>query len=507
MRRVTLAAAAALLSCARPELPPGRSPEATRVEPPAPVEPERVEPIAPVAAPAPRPISTLGVVRTIATDVGYLRIVGDRALFQAHGGVALVDRTGARTDHASGAIAMEYTDRFAADLVFARREGTLHALEPDGSLRWSAPIRTAPPLRPDQLRHVTVELAHDGGSVFASARSFALGDTADLRALDRRTGAERWRRQLAPAAACLASGGGRVVAVDVDRVVRAFDAADGRPLWTRPPRDGADASALVHVASLEDAVIVARDAGRIEILDGTTGRILRWFEAGGRLVPAMRWYIELEPLAIEAGVLYALVSRPAHGASEIVVRAIELASGASLWESPALPVPRADRAHLGPFFLDADAVHVCFGDAGTLRSFDRATGELRFEWGLGSCELAAFPADASGERVIVARRRDLSWVMLERGGAPPPLERVLVRGRALLPDGSALAGAPVVVHDTLARTDTEGRFDATVTARGSIWVSAREPEGLVGGSTTLELAPGTTERAVELRLTPPPPVD
>lgn len=179
---------------------------------------------------------------------------------------------------------------FAGDLVITPSDGrpiaSVYALDRvTGELRWEWPAE----------RGVEVDLLLAGGRVLA------LSGTAELVALDARTGAELWRlapdgplprqefHKSAPAAA-----GGRVFFETADGRLHAADLATGKLLWKRDLGFDITTSLLLTAQGL----LIGLADGRIVRLDPETGDVETALAVDG---------VPLGPLVLADGVLLVLL--------------------------------------------------------------------------------------------------------------------------------------------------------------------------------------------------------
>lgn len=150
------------------------------------------------------------------------------------------------------------------DAVFAAySDGVAAALDPKtGAARWERQIAPADD-------HLDVDsIALDGGRLYAAAFSGA------VLAVDARTGDVAWKAS-APAAARVVTGAGMVVAV-TSTSVQGFSIADGSAIWTVPLK-GSPAGDPVPAGKW---LLVPSGAQGLRWLEIATGRTLRVFDPG-----------------------------------------------------------------------------------------------------------------------------------------------------------------------------------------------------------------------------------
>lgn len=219
----------------------------------------------------------------------------------------------------------------AGDLIITPSDGRpispVYALDrATGKLRWEWPAE----------RGVEADL------VLAGGRVLALGATAELAALDAKSGKELWRlapdgplprqevHQSAPAA-----GGGRVFFETADGRLYAADLATGKLLWKRELGSDITTSLLLT----EQGLLIGLADGRIVRLDPKTGDVETSLALGG---------VPRGPLVLAQGVLLVLLDR------EATLLAVEESLGKTLWKreqvgrwSAPRPTVRGDSVLMG----------------------------------------------------------------------------------------------------------------------------------------------------------------
>ena len=232
---------------------------------------------------------------------------------------------------------------------------------------WLIPRRTIP--LPVVIWHVEGpgwgEAAADG------ERAYFLG-RHQLIALDKATGAERWRARLGegdlPWGTRIVVDGTVVAAGDYD--VFAFDGATGVPRWVFAPEAGHAPGAFIG-AAMDGVLFTGSGGGRLHAIDVQSGRV-RWSTTIEGVEPTT-----VHAPVVSGGLVVAAFTRfvsPREGG----IVAVDRHSGAVRWRSPLAVTddPRLDRnAAGGPAIAGARAI-VASGD-GFLHVFDLETGSPR----------------------------------------------------------------------------------------------------------------------------------
>ena len=159
---------------------------------------------------------------------------------------------------------------------------------------------------------------------------FAAVVTVDNELVVLEAGREAWRQRLpARVASAPLVAGERVFAMGVDRVVHAFDAVDGRRLWTlQRPGEPLTLSLPGVVAPFKDTLLVGQGP-RLAGVDPTTGA-LRWEVA----VAAPRGTNEVERLADLVGPAGRVGDVVCARAFQAAVGCVDAERGTLLWSRP-----------------------------------------------------------------------------------------------------------------------------------------------------------------------------
>lgn len=322
------------------------------------------------------------------------------------------------------------------------------------ALTWTAPVST----------WTTEHVVLGGTAIFVcESAGFGLGplcDGADAAvvglALD--DGREAWRATLPAGTEDVAvSSDGELVYVtwsepDPARRIRALEPATGRARWTYDLAASPGALAVAH------EIAVAAIGGELHFIDCADGRERAQVALG---------HPEVYPaLAIDRDRAYV-----AHGDAVI---ALTLATGQTLWRAPVA-------LDGGPRLAISGGDVVVSTAAATVLALDRASGDRRWEVGLGIHPLALI---ATGAAVVGIGPDGAAGFGLP---VSAPVEAARLRGRVVAGLCGALDGAIVTVGGTRVPLDATGQYSAHVTARGFVTISAApaQPSSLSAPSTAV----------------------
>ncbi len=293
--------------------------------------------------------------------------------------------------------------------VAAGSDGTVLALEPgSGRELWRAQAGGA----------LSAGVGYDG--------RFASVVTRDNELVVFEGASERWRKRL-PARVLTAPlvAGERVFVLRVDRVVMAFDALDGRPLWTyQRPGEPLTLGQAGVVAPFGDLLLVGQGP-RLVALDPLRGT-LRWESS----VATPRGTNEVERLADLVGPASRIGDLVCARAFQAAVGCVDARRGVLLWSRP----------NAGATALGGDAELLFGTDAtGRITAWRTPTGEVA--WTQDRLLYRELGAPLLAGSVLVVG--DLE-------GQVHFLSRVDGRTQLRLPtDGSPVVGAPVLSGTTL----------------------------------------------------------
>ncbi|RVT54176.1 outer membrane protein assembly factor BamB [Rubrivivax albus] len=293
--------------------------------------------------------------------------------------------------------------------VAAGRDGTVLALEPgSGRELWRAQAGAT----------LSAGVGSDG--------RFASVVTRDNEVVVFEGGAERWRKRL-PAGVLTAPlvAGERVFVLRVDRAVMAFDALDGRPLWTyqRPgePLTLGQAGAIAPFGNL----LLVGQGPRLVALDPLRGT-LRWESA----VATPRGTNEVERLADLVGPALRIGDTVCARAFQAAAGCVDARRGVLLWSRPSA----------GATALGGDAELLLGTDAtGRLTAWRTPTGEVAWSQDLLLYREPTAPLLAGAVVVVGDLEGQVHFLSRQDGATQLRLPT----------DGTPVVGAPVLSGTTL----------------------------------------------------------
>lgn len=239
-------------------------------------------------------------------------------------------------------------------------------------------------------------------------------------------GAERWRKRLATTVltAPLVAGE-RVFVLRVDRSVMAFDAVDGRALWTfQRPGEPLTLGQAGVVSPFGDLLLVGQGS-RLAALDPLRGT-LRWESA----IATPRGTNEVERLADLIGPATRIGDTVCVRAFQVAVGCVDARRGVLGWSRP----------NAGASALGGDAELVLGADAsGRLSAWRTPSGELAWSIDRLLYRQPAAPLLAGSVAVVGDVQGQVHFLSREDG-----------RTQLRLPtDGTPVVGAPVLAGTTL----------------------------------------------------------
>lgn len=389
----------------------------------------------------------------------------------------------------------EYTDRHVDGSWFPMVDGKLSAIDQlTDRVRWTSV------LYPPGANTSLGVIVRGGDVLLVTATLYiATGMQTELSALEWSTGRILWRTHDADGPMEIVTAGSRVHAA-YRSSVRTLDAKTGRELWRAPILPLTDRNLeLPQLAATTSALVVVQPSQGVRVFDPVSGAVMRAIatsEIGTN-----------GPPLFDRDVVYTSVSHPSthgHGVHGVAVVAVDVSTGAILWQSRDVLDVRQGASPIIPLALDVDTVYACFGDD-ALRAYDRATGALTFSLALqNGCALAMLDPDARGARSIVVARHD-GLALLERAPTPWIAEHARIVGHATAASGAPWSVAPVLVGGDVATTDASGDFDITVEGRGVMRVLAQD--GNLSGQVNVAFDGRATPYRADVKMHPPPPVD
>ncbi len=343
--------------------------------------------------------------------VGLLGVACSASKIGAPGGAAAGIVVWHVTNQGTGALAPVADD---STVFFATATHDLVALnKTTGALRWKSRTLSAP-------------TDFSPGASLTLVRDQVIYPDYDIVSFDRRTGARRWVFTTPDTAlsgifiVAASADGARLFAGSQIGVVRAISTADGVMQWeTRVATD--TVFTKVFSPAVADGVVIVgyqratnRPSGGVVALDAETG--------------AIRWRREWTPFKPRSA--YATITRPAIsrgiavvGVTDGRVVALELGSGKTLWESPPLSTDIPDDTR--PLNISGNVV-VAGSDRSVINGYDLDTGALLWTtptwWGSVLFEFVVdgrFAAFVSG--AILAGIDAQTGKVLLRDAPPYPL--------------------------------------------------------------------------------------
>lgn len=265
------------------------------------------------------------------------------------------------------------------DAVFISSDGGyLHRLDrKTGREQWRSSIQDARSSRePPQPQSAAWEW-QGPRPLLGNGQIYIGGNDGSVQALDMRTGASRWKRQLAGRIQHgLASDGTQLFAVTEAGMVQALNARTGTPLWQYRLASRPGAAPVAH----RGRVFCNDRSGVLHAIDGNTGNAL-W------LTQFWTSWIESEP-SFDGNTLYI-------GSSDLrKVSAIDIVSGRVLWRTDVggwswgTPLALGDHLLVGmaaghPYFLEhAAGVGVLDRRDGRLLATHALPSGRGFQWGI-----------------------------------------------------------------------------------------------------------------------------
>lgn len=293
--------------------------------------------------------------------------------------------------------------------VVAGNDGTVIALEPgNGRELWRAQAGAT----------LSAGVGYDG--------RFASVVTRDNELVVFEGGVERWRKRL-PARVLTAPlvAGERVFVLRVDRAVMAYDAVDGRPLWTwQRPGEPLTLSQSGVIAPYRNLLLVGQGP-RLVALDPLRGT-LRWESA----IATPRGTNEVERLADLVGPVTRIGDKVCARAFQSAVGCVDAARGVLEWSRP----------NAGATALGGDPELLLGVDAtGRLSAWRTPTGEVA--WTQDALRYREPSAPLLAGSVIVVGDLEGQVHFLSRNDGATQLR--------LTTDGTPVVGGPVLSGTTL----------------------------------------------------------
>jgi hypothetical protein len=269
--------------------------------------------------------------------------------------------------------------------------------------------------------------------------------------------------------------GGRLI-VAYDHWLEGWDALTGRVVWKRDYPEYCVDGGHLFVKTREPERIIRH--ALVTRLDPETGG-----DIGDFVLPS--GCREVETMAADERTLFlactdASPPGPPHedrpsGRAHVAILGFDVDSRREVFRArwramngSSVPAVEHNADHRPSLWVDDTSVSLFDPDTGILSAFDRATGETVSTLGVGGARVVGVD-----DGLVLL---DDSSVALVKPSSDesPRLERATIQG-TLRVDGKVRVGAAVLVGDVEVKTGTDGRFSASVLARGSIVVQARQP--------------------------------
>ena len=308
----------------------------------------------------------------------------------------------------------DQADDHQMTVAIAQLDGTVRALDArTGAERWTSELGAG--LAPEAAS-VFAPPAADGGDVL-------VGNQRHLAALDGATGAAAWSVDPVPGGAysqslaAVAIGDGVVVGVfhrELGGVI-AWDRATGAERWRLDDRLAVAINASPVIDAERGQVIIVNGRTEVAALDLATG--------------APRWQVRLDPQGFDWG--NATVGAPALAHGVVVVPtlyrdlvALDAASGLELWRFAARPGPLRTTHYRGAGEAGFEASPVITGDvvwaadtSGRLAALELRTGAPLWQTDLGAPVLAGLAV--AGDWLVVASYDGTVRALSTRAGGEP----------------------------------------------------------------------------------------
>lgn len=336
------------------------------------------------------------------------------------------------------------------------------ALSSDLHQAWSSEAGDGPQ---DHLRYTGTPIAADG-------KVFVLDTSAEVTALDAKTGAKLWRVRISPPDARtdtigggIAYGGGRVYATAGYPELLALDPANGGMIWrkqlTAPPRASVTfADDRVYVVTLDDQAQVLNAA------DGTS----IWSHAGlpesegvlGQASPAVDRTVAVTPYS--SGEIFAL--RIETGRVAWQDNLISIRHTNALWSLTDIATPPViDRGRI--FAVSEGGRFVSIDQRTGSRVWQHEVGSNNMPWSAGDF---IFLLDTNNELVCFSREKGgVRWISQLQS-----YEDMEKRKTPVYWQGPVLAGGRLILVNTLGQivqvSPDDGRVLSTITTSDSVSV-------------------------------------
>lgn len=241
------------------------------------------------------------------------------------------------------------------------------------------------------------------------------------------------------------------VATRVERGVEAWPANDMPPTWDRPEH-----------ATITDRFVVVDGSTKVDVLGGDGNFVMT---------------LDVKPPQVEtvvaAGYEVFVASSAVDeygGVTPVAVTAFDAQTKQAIWRTElgkvarpySPPLPRLWPVHDGPLYVY---------DPGTgfLTTIDRKNGQTASTIGVAGGTL-----ERTTNGFAVVDDEDVVTFLEPTANETPPRAKIVVEGSFRL-SGKPLPSTEIVVGNVATKTRADGRFSATLEARGAFWVRAKQP--------------------------------
>lgn len=298
------------------------------------------------------------------------------------------------------------------------------------------------------------------GGLFIEEAGRACEPTCAVIARDAATADEVWRRacpchekglKLSEPYEAMSAVDGKIIAMELEKHVEAWDAKDGHTIWSRP----------------DDHAIVL---GRFVVLDRAAPQEVTLLDASGKeLTRARAAQPRIEAMAADADTFFIASSDASEygGVTNDVIEEFEIPSGKRAWSTTLESVVRRYASTPPSLWADpGEPIYFFEIDNGFLTTLARS-GHVLSSMGIAGLtpvrSQTGFAATDDEGGAEILEPSDVAHVPTVR-----------VEGRLTL-DRKPMPNIEVVVGDVRTKTGIGGRYSATLSARGRFWVKAKQP--------------------------------
>lgn len=256
---------------------------------------------------------------------------------------------------------------------------------------------------------------------------------------------------------------GKIVATQLPHGLEAWDAKDGHTLWERTrPQAPVRGRVVGKFIALDPSLGFDRSApNETTLLDANGAEVRRLTSAQERL----------EAMAADGDTVFLSSSNvPEHGGiATVVVEGLDVRTGTRVTSTKVKFTVRRYASDLPQMWVTADRVYYHEIDNGLLTTIDRASGQV-----LSSIGVAAKGVRKTPTGFVTFTEDGIVDVLEPSDVELPATSRVKVEGQVTL-RGRPMSNVELVVGNVVTRTRSDGHYSATLEARGTIWVKAKQP--------------------------------